>query len=226
MTLERGGAVAALVCAGTYLFGFALLTTILAPLSYGTNDIDPHAVVAFIGRKPGVLTMWNTAIYIVNALALVVLVVALSAHLEASNRQWACVCQAFGLIWATLVLGAGMIANTAVEVAAAGVAVNATQTVQTWAILHAVELGLGGGNEIAGGAWVMCVSLAGGTGHGINRMARYAGIVTGVAGLVTIIPMYGRFAGEVFGLGAIIWFVAVAWGLFRSMNGTRFQSIM
>ena len=78
MTLSRTGGIAALICAATYLFGFALLVTLLAPLGYGSNDIDPAAVVAFDAARPGILTTWNTVIYVVNALALVVLVVALA----------------------------------------------------------------------------------------------------------------------------------------------------
>ncbi|AHM05921.1 hypothetical protein roselon_03682 [Roseibacterium elongatum DSM 19469] len=52
---------------------------------------------------------------------------------------------AIGLIWATLVLGAGMIANVAVERTLA-VAADPEAAAALWQTLHAVELGLGGGN--------------------------------------------------------------------------------
>ncbi|MFK7966818.1 MAG: hypothetical protein AB8C46_22890 [Burkholderiaceae bacterium] len=226
MTLERMGGVAALVCAGTYILGFALLTTILAPLGYGTSNIDPHAVAASIDARPGILIAWNTAIYVVNALALAVLVVALSARLDLGNPQWASIAQAFGLIWATLVLGAGMIANTAVEVTASAYLIDPVKAAETWAILHTVELGLGGGNEIAGGVWILCVSLASLTRRTISKLACGIGLLTGLGGLATIVPMVGELAGAIFGLGAIFWFLAVARDLLKIVEQVSVASAM
>ena len=112
MTLSRICGLAALICAATYLLGVALLVTALAPLGFGTSDIDAAAVVAFIDAKPGLMIAWNTTIYVVNALALAVLVVALSERLS-PLPGWAAITGAFGLIWAALVLGAGMMASAA-----------------------------------------------------------------------------------------------------------------
>ena len=159
MTLTRIGGLAALTCAATYLIGFALLVTLLAPLGYGTAEIDADAVVVFIDARPGVMIAWNTVIYVMNALALAVLVVALAERL-APLPGWAAATRAFGLIWAALVLGAGMIANVAVERAAHLYPTDPRAAAELWSLLHAVELGLGGGNEIAGGAWVAGVSVA------------------------------------------------------------------
>jgi len=102
MTLSRIGGLAALICAATYLVGFALLVTLLAPLGFG-SEIDPAAVVEFIHANPSLMIAWNTTIYVVNALALAVLVVALSERLS-PLPGWAAVTRAFGLIWAALVL--------------------------------------------------------------------------------------------------------------------------
>jgi hypothetical protein len=65
MTLSRIGGLAALICAATYLIGFALLVTLLAPLGFGTGQIDPAAVVEFIHANPGLMIAWNTTIYVV-----------------------------------------------------------------------------------------------------------------------------------------------------------------
>ncbi|NKX44458.1 DUF4386 family protein [Roseicyclus persicicus] len=209
MTLQRIGGLAALVCAATYLAGFALLVTWLAPLGYGTAEVDARGVVDLVHARPGILIAWNTTIYVVNALALVVLVVALSERQAAVTPGWAAVTRAFGLIWAALVLGAGMIANIAVERAAPLHAADPQAAADLWGILHAVELGLGGGNEIAGGVWILCVGIAGLVGRGLARPVAILGVLTGVAGLVTILPALGDAAGAVFGLGAIAWFLGV-----------------
>jgi hypothetical protein len=56
--LQRIGGAAALVCAATYLVGFVLLVTVLAPTGYGTTDIDPLAVVTLNHERPGLLIAW------------------------------------------------------------------------------------------------------------------------------------------------------------------------
>jgi len=221
MSFQKIGGLAALTCAATYLVGFALLVTVFAPLGYGTNEIDPAAVVRFIEERPGILIAWNTVIYIVNALALAVLVVALYARLAPSAPDWAAVARAFGLIWATLVLGAGMMANVAVESVGQLAATDPTAAAELWEVLHAVELGLGGGNEIAGGVWILTVSLAGLRMGGLAKIPAWIGIATGAGGLATIFPPLGESAGVVFGLGAIAWFVAVGIVLVRRTVDSR-----
>lgn len=215
MTLTKAGGLAALVCAATYIFGFVFLVTVFAPLGFGTGEIDVAAVVAYIAERQGVMIAWNTTIYIVNALALTVLVVALHRRIAKERPNAAALAGAIGLIWATLVLGAGMIANVAVEQVHA-LAHDPEAAAELWSTLHAVELGLGGGNEIAGGAWILVVSLAA-LGCGVfGRITAGIGVVSGFAGLVTILPPTGEFAGAVFGLGAILWFIVAGVVLLRS----------
>lgn len=221
MSLSRIGGLAALICAATYLIGFVLLVTLLAPLGFGTSDIDPAAVVAFINAQTGLMIAWNTTIYVVNALALTVLVIALSERLS-PLPGWAAVSRAFGLIWAALVLGAGMIANVAVERAAQLFPGDAEAAADIWTTLHAVELGLGGGNEIAGGVWILCVSIAAALAGLLPRITNALGVLTGLGGLATVFPPLGDVAGAIFGLGAIAWFVAVGAALtLRSGDATE-----
>jgi hypothetical protein len=221
MNLQRIGGIAALICAGSYVFGFALLVTLLAPLGYGTSEINAAAVVSFSQSNQAVMITWNTVIYIVNALALTVLVVALSSRLRGFCPDWGVVTLAFGLIWSTLVLGAGMIANVATERAVALAGNDPAFAAQTWEMLHAVELGLGGGNEIAGGVWILCVSLAGLLYRALGKIVVGLGLLTGLGGLLTILPPLGDTAGAVFGLGAIAWFVAVGLALIFKQDGAE-----
>jgi hypothetical protein len=216
MTLSRSGGLAAITCAATYMIGFALLVTVLAPFSYGTNAVDAMAVAAFIDESPSVLIAWNTTIYIVNALALVVLVVALAARTSPDVPGLAAVAHAAGLIWAALVLGAGMVANVAVERAAHLYPTDPERAAALWSQIHAVELGLGGGNEVAGGFWLLCVSAAGWRARALPRHVAAIGGLAGAGGLATVLPPLGETAGALFGLGAIVWFIAVGVFLLRS----------
>lgn len=120
---------------------------------------------------------------------------------------------ALGLIWATLVLGAGMTANVAVERAAYFAMTDMETAVRLWEVLHAVELGLGGGNEIAGGVWIGLVSIAALRGDSRGKITIGLGLLTGACGLLTLVPALGDTAGVVFGLGAIAWFIAAGFNL-------------
>ncbi|MGR3513022.1 MAG: hypothetical protein ACU0GG_09680 [Paracoccaceae bacterium] len=213
MVFQKIGGFAALICAVTYLFGFAFLVNTLAPLGFGTSHIDGPAVVAFIQSHPGFLILWNTVIYIINAIGLALLVAALHGRLKSTGPDFAMVTLVLGIIWATLVIGAGMIGNVAVERVVHLAQTDVIQAVQIWQTLHAVELGLGGGNEIAGGVWIGCVSLAGLLGRGLGRIAVGLGLLTAAGGLLTLIPSTGDVAGAVFGLGAIAWFITVGFSL-------------
>lgn len=213
MTLQRIGGIAALICAATYIFGFVLLVTVMAELGFGTNDIDAAAVVRATVENSAIMITWNTIIYIVNALALTLLVVSIAARIKAKSPDWGATTMAFGLVWTTLVLGAGMIANIATEQVLALAPSDFEKAVQTWRALHAVELGLGGGNEIAGGVWIFCVSLAALTFRAFGSIVIGLGLLTGFGGLLTILPPLGEVAGAVFGVGAIAWFIAVGLAL-------------
>ena len=220
MKLNLIGGMAAITCAVTYLIGFAFILTILAPLGFGTNDVDPMTVVNFIAEKPGILITFNTIIYIINALALAVLVVALYHRLVHQTPQAASVTRTLGTIWATLVLGAGMLANVSVERVHA-LASDPEAAAALWEILHAVELGLGGGNEIAGGVWILSASIAALKAQTFTRFTNWLGILTGFSGLVTIVPALGEITGAIFGLGGIAWFVSVGAELLRSPSAIK-----
>lgn len=224
MTMQRIGGLAALICAATYIFGFTLLVTVFAGSGFGTNEIDASGVVRFTVDNQALMITWFTVIYVLNALALAVLVVALAARLRDKSPDWATMTMAFGLIWTTLVLGAGMIGNVTTETMAALAPKDFETAVLTWEALHAVELGLGGGNEIAGGVWILCVSLAGLLLRALGKIVIGLGLLTGIGGLLTIFPSFGQVAGAVFGLGAIAWFIAVGLALFVKSDAAAMRT--
>jgi hypothetical protein len=219
MKLSLIGGMAAITCAVTYLIGFAFILTILAPLGFGTDDADPTTVVNFIAEKPGILITFNTIIYIINALALAVLVVALYHRLVHQTPQAASITRTLGTIWATLVLGAGMLANVSVERVHA-LAADPQAAAALWDIMRTIELGLGGGNEIAGGVWILSVSVAALSAHAFSRFTVWLGILTGFSGLATIVPALGEITGAIFGLGAIAWFINIGIELLRLPSPT------
>jgi hypothetical protein len=86
-----------------------------------------------------------------------------------------------------------------------------------------VALGLGGGNEIIGGVWVLLIGWAALRTGGLPRALNYLGIVAGVSGILTVIPVLEvlgavEVLGLIFGLGFIVWFIWVGIVMLRSSS--------
>lgn len=214
-TLHRWGALAAFTGAASYVVGFALLATLLAPAGYGSSDADPAAIVAFIAGANGVVTLWNLVIYVVNGIALGILAVALADRLKPYAPALAQTSLVFGIVWTTLVIGAGMLANVGNAAALAHYPADPDQAALLWEIFYTVETGLGGGNEIVGAVWALVL------GAGMLRTGLFPrplgafSLLIGCAGLATIMPAASDIAGAIFGLGYIAWFAWVGICLLR-----------
>jgi hypothetical protein len=99
-------------------------------------------------------------IYILFGIVLVPLALALRERLASSSSAIVTAATAFGIIWATLVIGTGMIANIGLETIVDLQDSDPAGAASVWSTLDAVQNGLGGGNEIVGGLWVLLISWA------------------------------------------------------------------
>lgn len=133
--LKNWGGLAALICAATYIFGFVILLTLLAPSGYGMAQINAAEVVVFIVENTGLILTWNFAIYVINGLALAALAVALGAYFAPHAPGIAQMVQTFGALWATLVVGAGMVANVGIAGMTVKHTTNAVEAVQMWELV-------------------------------------------------------------------------------------------
>ena len=160
------------------------------------------------------LYLWNLISTIVFGIVLVPLVLALRDAERPASPALANSGSAFGLIWAGLIIATGMISNVGYGVVSDLHAVDPVQAATVWAALDSVQNGLGGGNEIAGDLWVLILSVAAWRTRVLPRWAGYLGILTGVAGLVTVVPPFEQ-VGIVVGLDLIVWFTVVGIALLR-----------
>lgn len=98
-----------------------------------------------------------------------------------------------------------MVANIGAAVVAEIYRQSPAQAASVWLSLMFVVNGLGGGNEIVGGLWLLLLSLAMLRSRQLRRALGYLGVVVSVAGLLTTVPPLKEL-GSVFGLGLILWF--------------------
>jgi hypothetical protein len=199
---QKVGGVSALLAAATWVFGMALLFTVLAP--FATGDVDP----GFLADNQAIIYIWNITIYLVFGVFLVVLLLALHERLKAGSPAIVQTATAFGLIWAAVVFASGMVFNIGMETVIDLHSKDPAQAESVWLAVNSVSIGLGGGNEIVGALWILLLSWAALRAGGLPRALNYLGVVISVAGLLTLVPAL-EIMGVIFGLGSIVWFVWV-----------------
>jgi hypothetical protein len=204
--LGRIGGTAALVAAGTFAYGIALFATSLA--DYTDPDATPAESVDFLVDHQGQLLAWYIGIFIVFGAALVPMALALRQRLVDRAPILANTATVFAAIWAALMYATGMISNIGIEAVADLADSDPDRAVSVWAAIDTVTNGLGGGNELVGGIWIGLVSIAGLTTTLLPRWLNVVGLITAVAGLVTVVPAL-EVVEMVFGLGSIVWFIGV-----------------
>ena len=215
----KAGGIAALVQALCYLFGFAMLATVMNPGD--TTGWSAVQKLAFILEREGLFQVWNIVIYVVFGIALVVLTAVLHRALDQRDSMLMSVATPFGFIWAGLVIASGMVASVGLTTVSGAYAAGPKDAAQLWATIGAVQDGLGGGVEIVGGVWVLLLSVASlNSGRVLSKTVNGIGMVVGLAGIATIVPAWSAF-GAVFGLLQIFWFLAVGVVLLRGKGNLK-----
>lgn len=211
--LQKMGGIAALYEAGAYLLGFALW---IGVLGYSSDLLPAQKVASFVEN----LNLWyflNLVVYIVAGLFLVVLALALNDRIKTGSPAMMQIATAIGLIWAGVVVASGMIANIGIESVVSLNATDPAQATSLWAAIDLVRDGLGGGNEILGGVWILLVSWAALRSVGFSKLLNYLGFVVGAAGILSAVPVL-RALASVFGLTQIIWFIWMGIALLKNNN--------
>jgi len=216
-SLQRIGGIAGITAALTFLFGFALFVTTFEPLI--ADDLSTVETVEFLKDNQTIFYVWNLVIYVLFGVAQAVLTLALADRLKSVAPGIAQITAALGLIWSGLVIASGMVANVGASAVIDLYATDPTQAGTVWATIDSVYTGMGGGNEIVGGLWVLLVSMAGlrGTAQqvALPKALNYAGMLVGAAGIITLVPPLTD-VGAIFGLGIIAWYIWAGVVLVRS----------
>ena len=208
---QRLGGIGALIAAGTFIVGLVMFATMLMDFVTATN---PSEAVEFIVDNQVALYVWNNVIHILFGIVLVPLVLAIGDRLRTAHSPLARISSVFGLIWSGVIIATGMVVNISYATVSDLQGTDPEMASTVWASLDAVANGLGGGNEVLGGIWVLGISVVALRERLFARWVNYLGVVMGVSALVTIVPAL-EDVGAVFGLGLIVWFAAVGITLIR-----------
>jgi len=202
--LQKMGGVAALYGTAAYLFAMVGYLLILGDVLVE----DPVQRVALLVENQAFLYILNLFTYTVFGLFLVVLVLALYDQLKVGSPALTLTATGIGFIWSCVVIASGMIANIGMSTVVDLYGQDPVQAATVWLAIDSVATGLGGGGgEILGGTWILLVSWAALRTGEFPRALNYLGVVIGIAGLLSVVPVLGELRGLIFGLGQLPWFI-------------------
>lgn len=199
-SLQRMGGLAALVLGAIYVMLFVIFGAVLnLPATAGVAE-----KLAFLLHNQSLLMFSNLLGYVAFGVVLAVLVLALHERLKAKAATLSSLAAIFGVVWVGLVMASGMVANIGLTEVATLATEAPEQAMAIWQANNVVVEGLGGGNEIVGGVWLLLLSAAALKAAVLPRALSYFGLLVGGAGVLTIYP--AELFTEIFGLSQILWF--------------------
>lgn len=198
--LQKIGGVAALLEAAIYISAFVFFGALW---NYPVNADDSQKFI-FLTNNQVILSIVNLTMYVLFGLLLAVLVLAVHQRMKIKAPNLSQMTAVFGIIWVGLVIASGMIANVGLAAVIDLSAKNTDQAMTLWIVINTVVEGLGGGNEVVGGLWVLLLSVTGLKIIELPKLLNYFGLFIGFVGVSTIYP--AEILTEIFGLGQIVWF--------------------
>ncbi len=200
--LQKLGGMAALYTGVAYIVGMLGFLLIV-----GWPD-DPVQQVAVLVNNQVTQHILYVIVYQILAVFLVVLTLALYERLKGDAPVTMQIATAIGIIWATLVIASGMIFNIGMDNVVSLYGTDPAQATTVWLAIESVSSAIGGGNEMLGGLWMLLISWAALQARGLPKSLNYLGLGIGAAGILSALPRLGN-VGLIFGLGQIVWFVAL-----------------
>lgn len=198
--LQKLGGVAALIEAAIYISAFVFF----GAFWNFPADADSVQKFAFLAENQQILSIVNVIMYVLFGIILAVLVLALNERLKVNCPILSQFASIFGIVWVGLVIASGMISNIGLATALELSAKDPEQAMAVWRAIYSVVQGIGGGNEVVGGLWVLLLSIAALISKEFNRTLNYLGLFVGIVGVLTIYP--AEVFTEIFGISQIVWF--------------------
>lgn len=199
--LQKIGGICAILEALIYISAFIVYGGILV---FPSADASIEEELNFLSENYSTLAILNLVSYVLFGVLLAVLVLALHQRFKNYSPNFSKLASVFGIIWVGLVIASGMITNIGLESVIETGFKEPKNAVQIWSSIVIVSEGLGGGNEIVGGIWVLLLSVIALKGQLLSKPLIILSSIVGIAGILTIYPL--DLFTEIFGISQIIWF--------------------
>lgn len=211
-TLQRIGGIAAISEAVIYITAFIFFGTYW---HYPGNE-DTVTQLAYLAENQCVYAAINLIMYVLFGVILAILTLALYEQLKNKSPVIMQIATIFGVIWAGLVIASGMISNVGLGIVLK-ISINEPDRAMTmWATISAIVQGMGGGNEVVGGIWVLLLSIASLKNNEHYTLLNYFGLLVGMVGILTIYP--ADVLTAIFGISQIVWFLGLGFVMLKSAH--------
>jgi len=208
--LQKIGGISVILEGLIYIFAFVIYGGVLA---FPKADASSTEKLDFLSNNFITLSAINLVSYVMFGILLAVLVVAIHQRLKNDAPILTGLASLFGVIWVGLVISSGMIANIGLKTVVDLGADSPEDAMLIWRSVAIVSEGLGGGNEIVGGIWVLLLSIVAFKSKSFSKPLNILGLVVGIAGVLTIFPL--EIFTEIFGLSQILWFMWMGVAMMR-----------
>lgn len=200
--IKKIGGVCALFEATIYIVAFIVYGGVLV---YPSVNASASEQLNFLSDNYLILSLLNLMGYVLFGIVLAVLVQAIHQIVKVGSPNLSKLAYVFGLIWVGLVIASGMIANIGLKYVIEMGTNEPENAMLVWSSVGVISEGIGGGNEIVGGVWVLLLSMAALKGDIFSKPLNILGILVGIVGILTIYPLV--IFTEIFGIGQIVWFI-------------------
>ncbi|MEM6685485.1 MAG: hypothetical protein AAF617_06780 [Bacteroidota bacterium] len=214
--LQQIGGIAAVLEACIYIFTFIIFGSVLVQPN---PEADAAEKLAFLADNYRLLTVVNFLSYIVFGIILAVLVVAIHERFKNRVPRMSKLIAIFGFTWVVLVIASGMISNIGLQKVVTLFAKTPENAMQIWSSVTIITEGLGGGNEIVGGVWVLLISCVALDQNLLSKSLNLLGTIVGVVGIFTIYPL--EEITIIFGVTQIVWFLWIGLFMIQKPLGVR-----
>ncbi|GMN08376.1 hypothetical protein MTsPCn9_09950 [Croceitalea sp. MTPC9] len=219
-TFQKIGGFSSISLGLIYILAFVVYGGIL---DYPSKEASETERLAFLSDNYLVLSSITFISYVLFGIILAVLVIVMHQRVKDSFPNSSLVTSAFGIIWVGLVVASGMIANIGLNLVLEIGIENPEKAMTIWSSVGIVSEGLGGGNEIVGGIWVLLLSTINLKSSLFSRSLNFIGLLVGFAGILTVLPI--DIFKEVFGISQIIWFIWIGMTLIRKPIDMKYNVI-
>jgi len=208
--IQKIGGICAILEALIYIFAFIIYGGILV---YPNANASAVEQLSFLTDNYLTLSILNLISYVLFGIILAVLVLAIHQRLKNHSPIFTNLASIFGIIWVGLVIASGMIGNIGLN-SVLDIGVKESENAMLiWSSISIISEGLGGGNEIIGGIWVLLISTIAFKKNIFSKLLNLLGLIVGIAGILTIYPL--EIFTEIFGISQIIWFLWVGISMIR-----------
>jgi hypothetical protein len=200
--LQKIGGASAILEACIYIVAFIVYGGILV---FPAADVSATEKVNFLSENYAVLSILNFLSYVVFGIVLAIFTLAIYERFKNFSPRLSKLTAIFGFTWVVLVIASGMIANIGLQKVVSLLDNDSENAIQIWSSISIITEGLGGGNEIVGGIWVLLISYMGLDQNIFSKPLNLLGIIVGFAGVFTVYPL--EIFTEIFGITQIVWFL-------------------